>query len=62
MRLSDLSPVDLERLRGVVRRVHMKYHPAELQNEREADMIIETLLPETAERLIRRAVDGQEGV
>jgi len=35
----------------------MKYHPAALQNDREADMIIETLLPETAERLLRREID-----
>ena len=57
MHLAELSAVDLQRLREVVRRVHMKYHPTELQTEREADMIIETLLPETAERLLKAAVD-----
>jgi predicted metal-dependent RNase len=40
-----------------VRRIHLKYHPVELQNDREADQIIESLLPETAERLIKRLVD-----
>jgi len=57
MHLAELSAEDLRRLREVVRRVHMKYHPEALQNDREADMIIETLLPETAERLLKRAVD-----
>ena len=60
MHLSELSAEDLRRLREVVRRVHMKYHPSELQTEREADMIIETLLPETAEKLLKRAIDGNQ--
>jgi hypothetical protein len=38
----------------------MKYHPIELQTDVEADKIIETLLPETVERVIRRAVDRKE--
>jgi hypothetical protein len=55
--LAELSSQDLQRLREIVRKVHMRYHPTELQTEREADMIIETLLPETAEKLLKRSVD-----
>ena len=59
MHLAELSAEDLRRLREVVMRVHMKYHPQELQTEREADMIIESLLPATVERLLKREIDGK---
>ena len=60
MRLHELSFADLERLRGVVRRVHMAHYPVDLCTDYECDRIIESLLPSTAERLIKKAVDSQE--
>jgi len=61
MHLAELSAEDLRRLREIVRRVHMKWHPAELQTDREADLLIESLLPETAERLLKRFIDKNHG-
>ena len=57
--LAELSFHDLQRLRAIVRRVHMKHYPVEHCTERECDRIIESLLPATAERLIKRVVDEQ---
>ena len=59
MRLSELSFQDLARLRAVVRRVHMAHYPLEHCSDRECDRIIETLVPSTAERLLKRLIDGQ---
>jgi hypothetical protein len=57
MRLSELSFPDLQRLREVVRRVHLRHYPIEQCTERECDRIIESLLPSTAERLLKKLVD-----
>lgn len=59
MRLSELSYDDLVQLRRVVRRVHMRHYPLEHCTNRTCDMIIESLLPETAERLLQKLVDGK---
>lgn len=59
MLISELRPHDLIRLRRVVRQVHMAYYPAEFCTDRECDRIIETLAPATAERLLKRLVDGK---
>lgn len=59
MRLSELSHNDLLRLRRAVRRVHMKFYPSDHQTDVECDRIIESLLPETAERLLKRLIDGK---
>ncbi len=57
--MRSLSFQDLERLRRVVRRVHLHYMPASMYSTREADRIIETLGPVTGERLLKRAVDAK---
>ena len=36
---------------------HMKHYPKEQCTDREADKIIETITPETREKLIKLAVD-----
>lgn len=56
--LSSLSFHDLQRLRAVVKRVHMRYHPPELYTDREADRIIEALGPQIMEQQVKHAVDG----
>lgn len=57
--LSSLSHHDLQRLRSIVKRIHMRYHPAELYTDREADKLIEALGPEILERQIKQIVDGK---
>lgn len=57
MFLNALSSVDRERLRSVVRRVHLQYAPREFQSDYECDRVIEALGPEVAETLIRRGAD-----
>jgi len=37
----------------------MQHYPVDHCTDRECDRIIETLLPATAERLLKRLVDGQ---
>lgn len=62
--LSELSWTELTRLREAVKRVYMKRgYPVELFTDREADRIIESLGPATAEKLIKAQVDQKlEGV
>ena len=57
--VASLSFNDLQRLRRVVRRVHLRYMPESMYSDREADRIIETLGPVVAERLLKREVDAK---
>ena len=54
---SQIPLRDLQRLRVVVKNNHMKHYPKEQCTDREADKIIETITPETREKLIKLAVD-----
>lgn len=54
---SSLNAKDLQRLRTIVKSVHMKHYPQEMLNDYEADRIIDVLAPETREYLIRKAVE-----
>ena len=56
--LGELSVQDLRRLRAIVRKVHMRYHPAELVTDYEADRNIESFGPEVAASLLRTGLDG----
>lgn len=62
--LSNLKHRDLLRLREAVKRVYMaRGYPVEFYTDREADRIIESLGPATAEKLIKAQVDNKlEGV
>ena len=51
--LSHLSKRDLNRLRTVVRRVHMRHIPDYMMTDRECDRIIEALGPKVAEEQLR---------
>jgi hypothetical protein len=57
--LTTLSFHDLQRLRAVVRRVHMRHYPTSHLNWQEADRIIETIGEETAQRMLKKLVDGK---
>lgn len=59
MDLATLSWQDLVRLRNAVRRVHMRHYPTEHCTTRECDRIIETIGEATAQRMLKRLVDGK---
>jgi hypothetical protein len=56
--IAELSFLDLQRLRKIIRKVHLRYYPSELCSDREADRVIETIGPEVREKMIRRYVDA----
>jgi hypothetical protein len=45
-------------LRKIVAKIHFQYYPEQLQTDREADRIIESLGPQVAESMVRKAVDA----
>jgi hypothetical protein len=55
--LAELSFKDLQRLRAVVKKEWIRYYPAELYTDREADRLIDAMGPEIAEQQIKRSVD-----
>lgn len=56
--IQDLSFTDLKRLRLIVKRVYMRYHPNELCTDAEADRIIEAMGPRVHEKMLKRAIDA----
>jgi hypothetical protein len=52
-----ISGKDRQRLRAIVKREHFKHYPKEFITDREADMFIESLLPETVSALVKKSVD-----
>jgi hypothetical protein len=55
--LASLSHDQLQRLRRVVKQVHMRHYPKDFFTDREADRIIESLGPEVMEKQLKAAVD-----
>lgn len=55
--LARNQPVALQKLRRVVRKTHLAHYPQEILDDKECDRFIASLLPETQERLIKKAVD-----
>lgn len=55
----SLTHNNRQRLRAVVKRVHLKHYPAEHLTDYEADKVIAALAPETAERFIKAWVDDK---
>jgi hypothetical protein len=53
-----LSVEDRALLRKIVAKIHFQYYPEQLQTDREADRIIESLGPQVAESMVRKAVDA----
>ena len=54
---SQIPLRDLQRLRVVVKNNHMKHYPKDKVTDKEADRIIESINPQTREKLIKLAVD-----
>ena len=54
---SQIPLRDLQRLRIVVKNNHMKHYPKEKVTDKEADRIIESITPQTRDKLIKLAVD-----
>ena len=55
----ELSYEDRQRLRKIVKKEHFKHYPRDLRlSDNEADKFIESLLPETIYKLIKRSVDN----
>lgn len=60
--ISTLSLKDLERLRQVVKRVHLSYvkeYQRQEPTDHEADKLIEALGPEIAERMLKAAIESK---
>ena len=53
---TELNAKDLDRLRRIVKQVHMKHYPGEMVTDYGADRIIDVLAPETKDYLLRRAI------
>lgn len=49
-----LSDRDRNRLRAIVKQVHLKHYPEDQITDYEADRVIDVMAPETIEALIRR--------
>ena len=54
---SILSEADRERLRAIVRKVHLVHYPAHLLTNIECDKLIDAWGPEIAASLVKKAVD-----
>lgn len=54
---SELSIADRNRLRAIVRKVHLKHYPAHLLTDYEVDRLIDAWGPEVAGNIVRKAVD-----
>lgn len=57
--LGRLSFHELQRLRAIVRRVHMRNYRAEFCTDRECDRMIEAMGPRVAEIMVKRAVEAR---
>jgi len=53
-----LSWMDRQKLRNVVKKVHMKHYPSEFITDYEADKMIDAIAPDTAAYLIRRHIQS----
>jgi hypothetical protein len=55
---SVLSVADRDRMRAIVRSVHLRHYPAHMITTLECDKLIDALGPEVAARLIKQAMDA----
>lgn len=51
---SKIEPRDRDRLRAIVKKVHLAHYPEHLITNYEADKLIDVLAPETVAYLIRK--------
>lgn len=52
-----LNMTDLQRLREIVKRVHLKHYPKHMITDYEADKLIDAIGPETAGAIVKASVD-----
>lgn len=55
--VGNLRFQDLQLLRAVVKKVHLRHLPGFLYSDREADKLIEALGPQVAEKMLKKAID-----
>ena len=55
-KIFDISLQDRNRLRKIVKKIHMRHFPIEAVTDREADKIIESLGPKIQEDLIKKYI------
>ena len=55
--IASLKKTELDMLRGIVRKVHLRHVPDQFATDKECDKLIESLGPEIVERMIRFGVD-----
>lgn len=55
---TSLTFSDRQKLRAIVRKVHLHYLPAHMATNRHCDAMIDVLAPETVAYLIRRTHEG----
>lgn len=55
--LHTLNDEERRILRKIVKKVHLAYHPAEFQTDREADKMIAVIGPDVVERMIKFGID-----
>ena len=48
---------DLQKLRAIVKKVHLRHYPTEMISDYEADRVIDVMGPVTQEYLVRKAVE-----
>ena len=54
----EISFQDRMRLRKIVKKVHFAHYPKDLITDKEADLFIESLLPQTIYKLIKAGIDS----
>jgi len=55
---SQLSVADRDRLRHIVRKVHLSHYPQDKLTNLEVDKLIDAWGPEIAGKLVKKAVDA----
>lgn len=53
---TTLSYEDRQRLRAIVRRLHLKHFPGHMINDYECDKVIDVIAPQTSAYLIRKHI------
>jgi hypothetical protein len=58
---SQISMLDRERLRAIVRKVHLRHYPTEMLTNRTCDALIDAWGPVTGEIVIKKALAARGG-
>lgn len=55
--MSELSLADRQRLRAIVRKVHLNHYPQHMLTNHECDKLIDAWGPEVAGNIVKKAMD-----